>query len=403
MKQPSQRTGTYLIFLTIGIICGAIGGGEIIRRILTTNVNIAQQPQPIATNKPDTTTLIAPTLSSVRKTAIVDATTIIAPTVVGIVVTQLQEVRSSANTGDFFDLYFAPEMVPRYREVENMGSGFVLSANGMIVTNYHVVESAQKLYVNFPDGRELEGKVFALDPQSDIALIKVSAQNLSCAKLGNSDSLLAGEWAIAFGNPFGYFINDAHPTVTVGVISALNRNFSATEGSLYRGMIQTDAAINPGNSGGPLVNALGEVIGINTFIYTGSKTNKGSIGIGFAIPINRVRRVVDELLTYHTRRPVWTGIAVQDITHEIAAALNLSRITGVIVTNILAASPGEKSGLRPGDVITSLGQHRINSSSDIEGFFLDYFAGDQIRIGYMRNGKVGFATLTLAAPKTTLQ
>jgi serine protease Do len=404
MKQGTNRINIYVLFLGIGVIAGAIIGGEIIRRIMSRSTGsplITQVVAPSVDQKEIAPK--APTIESVRNTAIVTATKTISPTVVGIVVTQLQQVNTPANTGDFFDLFFAPEMVPRYKEIENMGSGTVLDSMGLIVTNYHVIEGAQKLFVNFPDGHELEGKIFAADPQSDVALIKVQAKGLRFAPMGNSDSLLTGEWAIAFGNPFGYFINDAHPTVTVGVISALNRNFSATEGALYRGMIQTDAAINPGNSGGPLVNALGEVVGINTFIYTGSKTNKGSIGIGFAVPINRVRRVVEELKTYHNRRPVWTGIAVQDITRELALALGLKRVAGVIVTNIIPKSPGDKCGLKPGDVITSLGIHRIASSSDIEGFFLDYFVGDQIRIRYLRNAKEFSTTVTLETPKETIQ
>ena len=403
MKQRSDRISLYLLFLGIGAIAGAIIGGEVIRRIISSPpaVNTVSSTEQIAP-KPLEKTIPASFVESVRNTAIVRATQIISPAVVGIVVTQLQQVNTIMNSADFFDLFFAPEMTPRYKEIENMGSGIVLDAQGTIVTNYHVIEGAQKLFVNFPDGRELEGKIFAIDPQSDVALIKVSAKGLDFAPLGNSDSLLTGEWTIAFGNPFGYFINDAHPTVTVGVISALNRNFSATEGALYRGMIQTDAAINPGNSGGPLVNALGEVIGINTFIYTGSKTNKGSIGIGFAVPINRVKRVVEELTTYKNRRPVWTGIAVVDITREIALALSLKRVAGVIVTNIIPKSPGDKCGLKPGDVITSLGNHRISSSSDIEGFFLDYFVGDQIKIRYLRNGKEFVTIVTLEMPKDEL-
>src|SRR5690606_33141926 len=153
------------------------------------------------------------------------------------------------------------------------------------------VQNAAKLYVNFSDGRQGEGVVVGVDERSDLAVISVKGDNFKSVRFGNSDEAMIGEWPIAIGNPFLNCINDAHPTVTVGVVSALNRNFAPTEGVYYQGMIQTDAAINPGNSGGPLVNAQGEVIGINTFIYTGSNASKGSIGIGFAIPINRARKV----------------------------------------------------------------------------------------------------------------
>ena len=199
---------------------------------------------------------------------------------------------------------------------------------------------------------------------------------------------MIGEWAIAIGNPFLNFINDAHPTVTVGVVSALNRNFAPSEGVVYyQGMIQTDAAINPGNSGGPLVNALGEVIGINTFIFTGSNSNKGSIGIGFAIPIERARRVAEELITYGKRRQVWTGISVQDLNRSIALALDYESTDGVVIVSVQPGSPGEKAGLKPGDIIKKMGNRMIQTHADIDGFFLDYFVGDSVNLVIVRKSK----------------
>jgi serine protease Do len=149
-------------------------------------------------------------------------------------------------------------------------------------------------------------------------------------------------------------------------------------------MLQTDAAINPGNSGGPLVNADGEVIGINTFIYTGSNNNKGSIGIGFAIPINRARRVADELIKYGHRRDIWTGIAVQNIDRTIAAALGVNRSEGVVVVSVEKGSPGELSGARVGDIIDQIGNRRVQTHADLEGFFLDYYVGDTVRMDIIR-------------------
>ena len=182
MKQRSDRISLYLLFLGIGAIAGAIIGGEVIRRIISSPpaVNTVSSTEQIAP-KPLEKTIPASFVESVRNTAIVRATQIISPAVVGIVVTQLQQVNTIMNSADFFDLFFAPEMTPRYKEIENMGSGIVLDAQGTIVTNYHVIEGAQKLFVNFPDGRELEGKIFAIDPQSDVALIKVSAKGLDFA------------------------------------------------------------------------------------------------------------------------------------------------------------------------------------------------------------------------------
>jgi serine protease Do len=214
-------------------------------------------------------------------------------------------------------------------------------------------------------------------------------------RFGNSDDLLIGEWVIAIGNPFLNFFNDPRPTVTVGVVSAVNRNFAPGEDVYYQGMIQTDAAINPGNSGGPLVNANGEVVGINAFIYTGSRQSRGSIGIGFAIPSNRAIRVAEELKEYGLRRPVWTGITVQDLDRAIAMALGAEGVNGVVVTDIQRGSPGDIAGLRQRDIITEMGDRKIRSHIDLEGFFLDYFVGDTVEMHFLRNGRAMSSTLLL--------
>jgi serine protease Do len=297
-------------------------------------------------------------------------------------------VRNPYTGGRFFEHFFAPEITPlRYRTVENIGSGFVINTSGMILTNYHVVNNASKLYVNFPDGRRIEGKIVGADDKADLAVISVPGSGFQPVMFGNSDRCMSGEWSIALGNPFLNFINDAHPTVTLGVISALNRNFAPSEGIYYRGMIQTDAAINPGNSGGPLVNARGEVIGINSFIYTGNTASTGSVGIGFAIPINRARRVADELITYGRRRQVWTGISVQNVNRAIAASLNLGSSEGVVIASVKSKSPSEAAGLKIGDIIRKMAGRDIKHNADLDGFFLDYYVGDTIDVQLIRNGK----------------
>jgi serine protease Do len=234
------------------------------------------------------------------------------------------------------------------------------------------------------------------DERADLAVIAVEGENLPTVRFGDAEKAMIGEWAIAIGNPFLNFINDAHPTVTVGVVSALNRNFAPSEGVYYQGMIQTDAAINPGNSGGPLVNALGEVIGINTFIYTGSNNNRGSIGIGFAIPINRARKVTEEIITYGKRRQVWTGISVQDLNRSVALALGYDGLDGVAVVSVQPGSPGDRAGLRVGDIIRRMGTRTIVSHVDIDGFFLDYFVGDTVKMGVIRKGKKIDIAMTLS-------
>lgn len=390
MRKRRGKVSVYLLFLIIGLLVGAIAGTEFVKWLYrqqdasSTNIATSAQTAWMQSNQPSTD---QSTVSISRENAIVEATKMVSPSVVGIVVTQVQLVRHPYGSDEFFDFFFGPELMPRVKEVERMGSGFVFSKEGYILTNFHVVEGAQKLFVTFSDGRQLEGKIVGVDPQTDLAVVSVKGPSFSSARLGNSDTLLIGEWAIAIGNPFGFFINDAHPTVTLGVISAVDRNFAPSEGVYYQGMIQTDAAINQGNSGGPLVDAQGEVIGINTFIFTGSDSYRGSIGIGFAIPIDRAKRVVKELLSFGKRRTIYTGISVQDLNRSIALALGYDRTNGVVVSEIHKGSPGETAGLKRGDIILQMGNRRIYSSGDIDGFFLDYFVGDSVNIDYFRSGK----------------
>ena len=391
MRHRQGKVGVYLLFLIVGLLVGAMAGTEFVKWLYrqqnASSLNAPAADQTASGIQPIKPSTDQRAVSISRENAIVEATKMVSPSVVGIVVTQVQLVRHPYGSDEFFDFFFGPELMPRVKEVERMGSGFVFSKEGYILTNFHVVEGAQKLFVTFSDGRQLEGKIIGVDPQTDLAVISVKGLVSSSARLGNSDTLLIGEWAIAIGNPFGFFINDAHPTVTLGVISAVDRNFAPSEGVYYQGMIQTDAAINQGNSGGPLVDAQGEVIGINTFIFTGSDSYRGSIGIGFAIPIDRAKRVVKELLSFGKRRTIYTGISVQDLNRSIALALGYDRTNGVVVSEIHKGSPGETAGLKRGDIILQMGNRRIYSSGDIDGFFLDYFVGDSVNIDYFRGGK----------------
>jgi serine protease Do len=397
----------YVLLVIFGLITGAIVGGEIIRRVYRDAGNqpqaMAQSPETDSSNTKTVRNGQAPTdmVWYSRNNGIVQATKLAAPSVVGIVVTQLQVVRPSYSSDEFFDFFFGPDLAPKVRQVERMGSGFIFDKNGDIITNYHVVEGAQKLFVTLANGTQLEGRIVGVDPQTDLSVIAVKGDNLPCARLGDSEKLLIGEWAIAIGNPFGFFINDARPTVTVGVISAVDRNFAPSEGVYYQGMIQTDAAINQGNSGGPLVNALGEVIGINAFIFTGSDSYRGSIGIGFAIPIERAKRVSRELLTYGKRRMIYTGISVQDLTRSVASALGYNKSEGVVISDIAHGSAGESAKLLRGDIIIGMGNRTIYSSADIGGFFLDYFVGDTVTIAYVRKNKRCTTNIVLAEYRET--
>ncbi len=399
-RTSGGKATLYVLSLLVGMVLGGVIGAEVVRRVYRDHFR--RQPtaseMPVLPAAPEVTAddeSIREQLEACRTSAIVRATRMVAPSVVGIVVTQLQVVRSPLYASDFFDFFLRPELMPRYRQVEKIGSGIIIEEDGLVLTNYHVVQNARTVYVNFPDGRELEGTISGTDPETDLALLRVKKGTYRAVELGNSDKLLIGEWAIAIGNPFGYFINDAHPSVTVGVISALDRNFAKSEGSFYQGMIQTDAAINPGNSGGPLLTAAGEVIGINAFIYTGSEIQRGSVGIGFAIPANRARRVVRELKKFGKRRQVWTGIKVRNLSRSLALSLGYGGTAGVVVAAVEQGSPGDKAGLREGDVIVRMGTRRIQSSADLEGFFSDYFVGDEIAVGYVRDSEMHTATLRL--------
>jgi serine protease Do len=249
----------------------------------------------------------------------------------------------------------------------SLGSGVIINPQGYILTNDHVVDGAKEIRVTLVNGQEYPGRLVGADPVSDLAVVKVVSDTtrFQNAMLGNSDDLIIGEWAIAIGNPFGYLLDDPKPTVTVGVVSATNRDIKPEQGqrAVYRKMIQTDAAINPGNSGGPLVNALGEVIGINTFIFTSSR---GSEGIGFAIPINRAKVVIDDILKYGEVVKAWVGLNVENITPELARGLDLSRTRGVLVSSVHDNSPASRAGVKGGDILMSVGKLPMESNGDWE-------------------------------------
>lgn len=331
-----------------------------------------------------------------RRNAIVLAVETVQPAVVSVSVTQVRVYQVSPFSvffnDPFFDQFF-PELKQEYRQkIKSLGSGFIVNDTGYILTNEHVVHNAVKVVVNLPDGRQFDAELIDSDRPVDIAVLKVPGKNLPFAKLGNSDDVLIGEWAIALGNPLGYVNNDARPTVTVGVISALNRDFQPQQGRVYRNMIQTDASINPGNSGGPLVNALGEVIGINTFILTHSG---GSEGIGFAIPINKAKRILDEVLKYNKIRDFWTGLTVQDIDLSIAQSLGLKSPQGVIVVEVAPKSPAEEAGIRVGDVILQVNETPTKNRSQIQAAFAGGMVGDIYHLVIFRKGKKLKIDLTL--------
>lgn len=297
--------------------------------------------------------------TNARRTELVEAAEHVSPSIVSVGAS-----RTSYVVSPFFDFFSDFAIFPYQEKIPYLGSGVIVSKDGLIVTNSHVIEQAEDVFVTLSDGRELPATVVAVDSVLDLALLKVNATNLPAIKMGDSDDLMVGEWVLAMGNPFGNLIGDPHPTVTVGVVSALKRSFRSGGPSpkVYQDMIQTDAAINPGNSGGALVNALGELVGINTFIVSRSG---GSIGIGFAIPVNRVKALVEEVTRYGRLRPKLVDFRVQNLNARIARILGSRATSGVVVSEIQRNGPAYKAGLRVGDIITAVNGHEVRTTDDI--------------------------------------
>jgi len=336
-----------------------------------------------------------------RQTAITYAIEQISNSVVGINVTQLKQQQVNPFFDPFWGGFFP---YTRTFKVDNMGSGVLVSPDGYIITNTHVVDNATEIVVTLRGGKSYEAQLVGMDNLTDIALVKVDDSDLPFANLGNSDELIVGEWAIALGNPLGLFDVNHQPTATAGIISGVKMDFGLKEsGHVYQNMIQTDAAINPGNSGGPLVNALGEVIGINTFIMTGSNYSSGSIGIGFAIPINRVKEVAEDLKKFgKVERSYTTGVHVQAIDPVMQRYLRLPTSEGVIITDVEKRSSGERAGLQIGDVILAVDNRKINSPKDIirvidEGL---HKVGDNVTLTILRESNSIDIELRLEEPKS---
>lgn len=271
------------------------------------------------------------------------------------------------------------------------GSGVIIDASkGYVITNWHVIKAADELMVMLDDGRTLPAKVLGGDAPTDVALIQISAPNLQVMPMGNSDKLQVGDFVLAIGNPFGL-----SQSVTSGIISGLGRSELGIEG--YEDFIQTDASINPGNSGGALINFNGELIGINTAILG---PNGANIGIGFAIPINMVRSVVDQLLEYGTVKRGVLGMVGQPVTPQLATAFGLSNTQGAVISHVIPESPAMTAGIKPGDVITTVNGHPVLSAHDLRNRLSLTPIGDSLSIALIRKGKNETITLTVQDPAT---
>ena len=334
----------------------------------------AQPPQTLAAN-----------ISDSRRTAITRAVERVAPAVVTIQTEAIERVARDP----FFEWFYG--RTPTQRVVPGLGSGFIVSPDGFIVTNAHVVANASRINVMMRDGRVLPAQLKGSDETNDIAVLKIEASSLPVASLGNSGAVLIGEWGIAIGNPYGFVLGNSEPTVTAGVISGVGRNLVARgEGpTAYFDMIQTDASINPGNSGGPLVNADGEVIGVNSSIYSPSG---GSVGIGFAIPINRVRRVVEDLVAHGSVRRPWIGVRLR---YPENASFRDAIAAGAVINAVTPGSPAARATLQPGDVILRAGTREIRNAFDWEAVLLDARVGESVALRVRRGSRDFDASVTV--------
>ncbi|MFN0149814.1 MAG: S1C family serine protease [bacterium] len=358
----------------------------------------ATSPLPV-TQVADTLARQSDPLYDSRRTAITNAAEVVGPSVVTVTVTQVRIIRAGPAlpfNDPFFEDFFR-HYYPRReyaQRAHSMGSGFIVSHDGFILTNEHVVRGAAEIKVTLTDGREYPADLIGSDATYDLAVLKVEADDLPVAPLGSSHDLLVGEWVVAIGNPFGFLLENTEPTVTAGVISATHRDIrqSETDAGVYKEMIQTDAAINPGNSGGPLVNVLGDVIGINTFIF--SKTG-GSVGIGFAIPIDTAKRAMEELKKYGQVRKVWVGIRVQEITAPLAQYLDLADRKGVIVSYVEPESPASRAGIERGDVVRHVNGAEVQGIEEARRALFGAQVGDELTLSIIRNGSTREISFTL--------
>ncbi|BAU11660.1 peptidase S1 and S6, chymotrypsin/Hap [Leptolyngbya sp. NIES-3755] len=358
------------ILMSIALVSlgfGAVQMTEILRTTVPTEPAIAANPLAIQTDP-----------NFVRN--IVEQ---VGPAVVQINASREARSRSSEQIDPFFRRFFGFDRAPE--RSNGTGSGFIISADGKILTNAHVVEGADRVSVILKDGRTFEGRVVGSDPVTDVAVVRIQANQLPIARLGNSEQLNPGEWVIAIGNPLGL-----ENTVTMGIVSATGRSSSEIGVADKRvDFIQTDAAINPGNSGGPLLNSRGEVIGMNTAIIQGAQ------GLGFAIPIHRVQQISDQLIATGRVEHTYLGVRLLTLTPDVKRNLNqdpnsgltVEEERGVLVVRVMPNSPAARAGLRSGDVIKRLGDRSIQNSEDLQRKVQESRVGNNLQLGVRRQGR----------------
>ena len=302
------------------------------------------------------------------------------PAVVNIFTSKKVEKRNGKTpqpNDPWFKFFFGDPVPERQEPFSSLGSGVIVSSEGIILTNHHVIEGADQIEVALADGRKTKATVIGRDTDTDIAVLKISLTNLPTPiTLASSESVQVGDVVLAIGNPFG-----VGQTVTSGIVSALGRNHLGI--NTFENFIQTDAAINPGNSGGALVDTRGNLIGINTAIYSRSG---GSIGIGFAIPVSTAKQVMESLIKQGSVTRGWIGIEPQDITSEIAATLQIGT-DGILIAGVLENGPADKAGIKPGDVLRKVDERKINDTAQLLNYVTQVKPGDKMKVQISRKGK----------------
>ncbi len=301
----------------------------------------------------------------------------------------------------FFRDFFGQMPEQELRRV-GMGSGVIIDKEGYILTNEHVVDGAKKIKVKLADGREFSAEIKGRDERSDLAVIKINARNLPVASFGDSSKLKIGQWVLAVGNPFGFAIGGAKPTVTVGVVSALHRSlpFLGSKDKNLSDLIQTDAAINPGNSGGPLVNLKGEIIGINVAILS---TSGGYQGVGFAIPSSKAKKIVAKLVKGEDISYGWLGVSIQDLNDDLRKYFNIQEQQGVVIAKVFQDSPAAKAGLKEGDVILKASGNFISDKEDIVERIGELEEGKVVELLIVRDGSQRTVSVTIGKRPKNLE
>lgn len=373
-----MKNTKFLFFLIISLIVGYLIGNH---------VNLFAKK---TSNPPYTYNIQIPKSLSGDGTAFSDIVKVIRPVVVNISTSKTVTKKDTSPFSHFFDgpfnELFEPFDTPKKWKEKSLGSGVVVSSDGYIITNNHVIEKADEIKVTLYDQQNYKGKVVGTDPKTDLAVIKISSDNLPAIKWGNSDVLNVGEFVLAFGNPYSL----GH-TVTMGIVSAVGRaNVGIAD---YEDFIQTDAAINPGNSGGPLVNIRGELVGINTAIF--SRTG-GYQGIGFAVPSNMVKSVMTQLINEGKVTRGWLGVTIQNLTPELAKEFGLEKAAGALVTEIFEGSPASEANIKRGDVILEVNGKKIKNVENLRNIVAQSKVGSMIELKILREGKTSILSATIS-------